>query len=451
MIDRGSLRFRLTLGYTLGGFALFSVLGLLLLAVAFVYATRPLAISTARTVRDVEAAVAAASPGESVDALQRRIAARENRNEVVVAPLSDLAMRQARKGLPGGEIDIGAIFGISPNFIPVRDAGFVVFPRREDVDATLRALYIGAVLVLALALWLATLLARVFTRETLRPLLTVTAELNRFAHGDFAPRPLEVASGTEFGALAAAYNAAAGSVSEAFGERRRVEEQIRQFVAEAGHELRTPLTVVAGYVEVLRRGGFDDIELRRGALSALTAEIKRMRTLVERLMTLARLDRVLDEESEVIDVRSIIKQAVDSFAVIARASIDLEATGELLVLGSAADLYEAVANLIENALKYGDGAPVSVRANLAGRSVVIRVCDGGPGIAEVDRGRIFERFYRGSDRGAIAGSGLGLSIAAKAAQRLGGDVWLEDYRAGSTTFTLEVPKLEGLSVLESPR
>ena len=106
---------------------------------------------------------------------------------------------------------------------------------------------------------------------------------------------------------------------------------------------------------------------------------------------------------------------------------------------------------IENALKYGDGAPVSVRANLAGRSVVIRVCDGGPGIAEVDRGRIFERFYRGSDRGAIAGSGLGLSIAAKAAQRLGGDVWLEDYRAGSTTFTLEVPKLEGLSVLESPR
>jgi two-component system OmpR family sensor kinase len=431
---------------------LFAVLGLLLLAVAFVYATRPLAITTAQTVRRIEADVAAASPSESLDALQRRIAAQENRNGVVAAPLSDIAMRQARRGLPGGEIDIGAIFGISPHFVPVRDAGFVVFPRRDDVVRVLRALYIGAAVVLALALWLASLLARVFTRETLRPLLTVTAELDRFARGDFAPRPLEVASATEFGALASAYNAAAGSVSAAFGERHRVEEQIRQFVAEAGHELRTPLTVVAGYVDVLRRGGLDDVELRRGALASLSTEIKRMRTLVERLMTLARLDRVLEAEPEVVDVRSIVKQAVDSFAVITQTNIEFEAVGELLVLGGPADLYEAVANLIENALKYGEGSPVSVRARVAGESIAIRVRDGGPGIAEVDRERIFERFYRGSDRGAIAGSGLGLSIAAKAAQRLGGDVRLEDHRAGSTTFTLEVPKLEGLSsVLESPR
>ena len=451
MIDRGSLRFRLTLAYTLGGFVLLSTLGLLVLAIAFVYATRPLAISTARTVRSVEASVAAASPGESVDALQRRIASHYNRDSVVVAPLSDLAMRQARRGLPGGEIDIGAIFGLSPNFIPARDAGFVVFPRRDDVDATLRALSIGAALVLALALWLASLLARVFTRETLRPLLTVTAELDRFARGDFAPRPLEVASGTEFGALAAAYNAAAGSVSEAFGERRRVEEQIRQFVAEAGHELRTPLTVVAGYVDVLRRGGFDDVELRRGAFASLSAEIKRMRTLVERLMTLARLDRDLEAEPEVVDVRVIVKQAVDSFAIIAQTSIELDAEGDLLVLGGPADLYEAVANLIENALKYGDGSPVLVRASVTGDAIAIRVRDGGPGIVEADRERIFERFYRGSDRGAIAGSGLGLSIAAKAAQRLGGSIRLEDFRAGSTTFTLEVPTLVGLSALETPR
>jgi signal transduction histidine kinase len=448
MIDRSSLRFRLTAFYTVGGFALFTTFGFLLLAVAFGFTTRPLASSLAHVVRSVEASVASAPAGESLESIQRRVVARESTDGIVVAAIAAAAMRQVPLGIHSGEMNIAGFFALSPTFVPLRDGGFIIFAARTELDRMLAGFFVAAGVVLALALWAAWVLARALTREALRPLFTVTAELERFARGDFGPSPLQIARLTEFGDLASAYNAAAANVTEAFGERRRVEGQIRQFVAEAGHELRTPLTVVAGYVDVLRRGGFDDVEQRRNAFAALATEIKRMRALVERLMTLARLDRGLEvqAEPEVVDVGAIIKQAVESFAVIAEAPIAFELSSEALVLGAPDDVYEAVANLIENALKYGEGTPVAVSVVSSGGRLAVRVRDGGPGIALDDRERIFERFYRGAERGAVAGSGLGLSIVAKAVERLGGRVVLEDGRPGSTTFLLEMPALEGISV-----
>ena len=170
-----------------------------------------------------------------------------------------------------------------------------------------------------------------------------------------------------------------------------------------------------------------------------------MLTLVERLMTLARLDRVIETQPEVVDVAAIVRQAVEALAVIAPAPIAVDATAELLVLGDPVDLYEAVSNLIENALKYGAQTPVAVTVAAAGASIRVRVRDGGPGICDADRARIFERFYRGRGRGEIAGSGLGLAIAEKAAARLDGTIVLEHGRAGMTTFALTLPALAGLS------
>ena len=233
-------------------------------------------------------------------------------------------------------------------------------------------------------------------------------------------------------------------MSEAFLERQRVEQQIRQFVAEAGHELRTPLTVVAGYLDVLRRGGFDDVDIRNTAFASLAIETKRMRTLVERLMTLARLDRVLEAEPEVVDVGTTVRQAVRALAIVAESPISLDAPEDCLSLGEPVDLYEAVANLLENAVKYGANTPVAVSVTAASDGIAVRVRDGGPGIRDADRSHIFERFYRGADRGATTGSGLGLAIAVKAAERLRGRIVLEDARAGSTTFALLVPALEGV-------
>ncbi len=443
MSDRRSLAFRLMVLYTASGFVVLVTIALTLVIAAFEYFSRPLVSSFTNSVREVEIAIGAAPATESVEAIQRRIVADSTARGIAVAAISAMAMREQPQRLPIGELSLPALFGLFPAFVPVRDAAIVVLPDRVLVDSLLRWFGAAVALIVALALWAAWLLARLGVRETLRPLLTVTAELERFAGGDFAPRPLRSTGGTELGALAAAYNGAAHNVAQAFLERRRVEDQIRQFVADAGHELRTPLTVVAGYIDVLRRGAFDDLEIRRAAFASLTVEIKRMRTLVERLMTLARLDRVLETQPEVVDVGSIARQAVDALAVIGEAPISLAAPSELCVLGEPADVYEAVANLLENALKYGGRSPIAVTIAVNGATIVVRVRDGGPGVPEEDRSRIFERFYRGTERGDIPGSGLGLAIAAKAAERLSGRIVLEDASPGSTTFALVMPALDG--------
>ncbi len=442
MIALRSLRLRLMLLYTIGGFIVLGTLALIASAVIFAYLTRPLAHDFAAAIARAQATIATASTSEPAAAIAARLIASKQFHGIGIVAVSREMMASPR--LPSSNIDVGSLFGLAPAFVHVRDAGIVVIPDHRKVDAVFQKFYVAIGVSLACAFLLAVTGARVGARATLLPLTTVTAELKRFAGGDFTPRPLQFADSVEVAELAAAYNGAAQRVTDAFLERRRVEDQIRQFVAEAGHELRTPLTVVAGYIDVLRRG-IADADMARTVVTSLTAEVKRMRTLVERLMTLARLDRVIEAQPEVVDVGVIVRQAVAALAVITPTPITVDAAAELLVLGEPVDVYEAVANLIENAVKYGAQTPVAVTAAAAGASIRVRVRDGGPGIPDDDRARIFERFYRGADRGEITGSGLGLAIAEKAAARLGGTIVLEDGRPGMTTFALTVPALAGLS------
>ncbi len=438
-----SLRLRLMLVYTIGGFIVLATLALVACVAIFASLTRPVAHEFAAAVAQAQATIAIAPAAEPAAAIAAQLIASPQFNGIAVIAVSHDVMESPR--LPSSNIDVGSLFGLTPAFVRVHEAGIVIIPDHRKVDAIFQTFYVAIALSLAFALVFAVGGARLGAQATLLPLTTVTAELERFAGGDFTPRPLQAADSVEAGELAAAYNGAAQRVTDAFMERRRVEDQIRQFVAEAGHELRTPLTVIAGYVDVLRRGGIADPDIARTVLASLTVEVKRMRTLVERLMTLARLDRVMEAQPEVVDVGAIVRQAVGALAVITPTPITVDAAAEHLVLGEPVDLYEAVANLIENAVKYGARTPVTVTVKAAGASILVRVRDGGPGICDDDRARIFERFYRGADRGEIAGSGLGLAIAEKAAARLGGTIVLEDGRPGMTTFALTVPALAGLS------
>ena len=104
-----------------------------------------------------------------------------------------------------------------------------------------------------------------------------------------------------------------------------------------------------------------------------------------------------------------------------------------------ADLHEAIANLVDNAIKYGAGTPVRVAVEHEPNAVVVRVSDRGPGIEPTERDKIFERFYRGSGQEIVAGSGLGLAIAVRAAKRAGGELSLERSGLGETVFKLRLP------------
>jgi len=104
------------------------------------------------------------------------------------------------------------------------------------------------------------------------------------------------------------------------------------------------------------------------------------------------------------------------------------------------ELQEAIGNLVDNALAYGAGSRVEVTIATVDDHVVVRVLDGGPGIGDDDRARLFQHFFRGAAADGTRGSGLGLAIVARAAARLGGRVELESStRAGGTTFRLDIP------------
>jgi signal transduction histidine kinase len=102
------------------------------------------------------------------------------------------------------------------------------------------------------------------------------------------------------------------------------------------------------------------------------------------------------------------------------------------------DLYEALHNLIENALKYAPGSDVNVQTGIEAGRAYARVIDHGPGIPAAEKGAVFKRFYRGAGRSDSEGSGLGLAIVARVADRWNGTIDL-DSSARETVFTLTFP------------
>jgi signal transduction histidine kinase len=211
---------------------------------------------------------------------------------------------------------------------------------------------------------------------------------------------------------------------------------MRQFVADASHELRTPLTIIGGFIDVLQRGGSDDVDLLTNALNRMSAEQMRMRHLVDRLVLLAHMERPSAADPQLVDIVELSREMATTRS--GDISVPVRSDHEFVyVRADPSDIYEAVGNVVENAVKYGRDPVVSIAAE--GSTAVIRVVDNGPGIVSGDAEKIFERFYRSDAARAIMGSGLGLSIAVNAVTRAGGTLALEDARVGQTTFAIRLP------------
>ena len=298
---------------------------------------------------------------------------------------------------------------------------------------------VGAVLLAALIVGvLAAVVGNYITQQAIRPLVDVTEALQRFAARDFRAQPIAVDGRSDFDILAHAYNAASAQVAEAFAERDTAEAQMRQFVADAGHELRTPLTIVLGYIDLLRRRAGAGDERAKFIFASIASEGRRMRTLIDNLVLLARL------EGE--DVRPVepfaIGELVDEIAGVRRGldhsvRITVDARVDGTVVADRGEIHEALANLVDNSIKYAPGSPIDITLDSPRPgAIVIAVSDSGPGIPPEDREAIFERFYRGAGRGEIEGSGLGLAIAKRAVARAGGTLVLDTSVERGTRFVL---------------
>ncbi len=333
---------------------------------------------------------------------------------------------------------IGALLGIHGHVTRVPGGIIIVAPDLDGFTHFLAFYWSITLPVGILAILAAWFVGRRITRNAIEPLVDVTHALRKIADGDFKPEPL-LHSNTELRDLTGAYDDVAYRLSAATAERLRNEAEMRQFIADAGHELRTPLTVVMGYLDALQQGVVRDPDGISRVHETMLAESRRMRTVIEKLIFLARLERKGGLRSEPIDLAGLGQRAVDALQPIAAGRIRYTHSGSPAIAGDDAELYEALKNVLENALKYAPDSTVRFTVDTDGAYARATVADEGPGMDAVDIEHAFDRFYRGSARTQAEGSGLGLAIAKRALDRIGGTIAIQSALGQGTTVTMRFP------------
>jgi signal transduction histidine kinase len=339
-------------------------------------------------------------------------------------------------------LGLATLFGLVAVQAQFGDISVIVRPSDVELVNSVAPFVPWFVIAELVALGAGIVLARLLTRQALRPLAEVTAALERFAAGDLTPQPVGTDGRHRLDALARAYNGAIEQVAHAFAERERAQAGMRQFIADAGHQLRTPLTVIRGFTAILRQGDLREKGDYVRILDAMNRQSLAMGSLIDKLILLERWESGNEPvAAEAIDVTQLVEDVVSPIAEAHPQRIRLELGEARSAAIDPSDLVQAVTNLVDNALKYTQGV-VEVRVGGDGARLAIEVSDAGPGMNVEEARYIFDRFYRGANRRHVEGSGLGLSIARRAIQRAGGTLTVESTPDVGSRFTIALPAVE---------
>jgi len=225
----------------------------------------------------------------------------------------------------------------------------------------------------------------------------------------------------------------------------------QRFIADATHQLRTPITVLCAQAELALR--IRDADELHAAVARLNTTAARLARQANQLLSLSRAESRLAGTLDFapVDVATLVEDVVAKLvpAALARQiEISIEPANEpAAVHGDRQFLSEMLANLVDNAIRYTPpGGQVEVSARQSGGSVAFTVTDNGPGIAEAERQRVLEPFYRGANAGAD-GSGLGLAIAHEIVALHHGHITLAAGPQGcGLMVTVEIPAVRGSSI-----
>src|SRR5215213_3292718 len=230
-------------------------------------------------------------------------------------------------------------------------------------------------------------------------------------------------------------------------EHRSLEKAKTAFVSDLSHELRTPLTTIQSAVGLLERARDRLDPLEHRALELADQELKRIRGMVEELMTLAQMDSWKYQlEVGPANMSTVVQTAIESVEAKAQRfgiKIYFDEAGEHRCICDVQKLYQVFLNLLDNAIKYSDsGARVDVEIEEDDSTLTVRIHDTGVGIPKEDLNQLFERFYRvDKDRSrATGGSGLGLAISRQIVEMHGGDISVESEVDVGSTFRIRLPK-----------
>jgi two-component system OmpR family sensor kinase len=279
-------------------------------------------------------------------------------------------------------------------------------------------------------------------RRDLQPLEEIAKAAGAIARGDLSQRAPSGDLGSAVGQLGLAFNTMVDEIEVAFAERLASEERLRRFLADASHELRTPLTSILGYAELFDLGIRDRPADLTTAMSQIKGEAERMNTLVNDLLSLAKLDYERPLSFQSLDLYELVHQSVRAI----RASnpdrwVSMALGGPTFINGDGDRLRQVFDNLLANAVKHtSSGARIDVRISDGADRTVVLVHDDGPGIDPAVATCIFQPFFRADPSRARSsgGVGLGLAIAASIVESHGGTISAEP--GDGATFVVVLPK-----------
>ncbi|WP_088348272.1 MULTISPECIES: HAMP domain-containing sensor histidine kinase [Rhodomicrobium] len=262
-------------------------------------------------------------------------------------------------------------------------------------------------------------------RQLTRKLERLQRGVAAFGGGDLSAR-VQIAGGDEVAKLAETFNASAARIERLLAAHKAL-------LANASHELRSPLARLRMAIEGIDAGGAS-----AAARAEIARNIEELDALVEEVLLASRLDAggAQDLKREPVDLVGLVAEECAAFG----AELSVEGPPLPLIGADARLLHRLFRNLLENALRYGGGEPITVTAGRSGADVQVTVCDRGPGVPEAERERIFEPFYRLKEvPESVGGTGLGLALVRQIAARHGGSVVCLPNPQGGACFRVRLP------------
>ena len=299
---------------------------------------------------------------------------------------------------------------------------------RDEIarDSALRTALPLFLLVPILLLVIAVLVRRIF-----RPIRSMAAELDRRSVEDLGA-VADARMPTEIRPFVTAINRLLARVGQSMQAQQR-------FIADAAHELRTPLTALTLQVERAEAAPSPAETVER--LATLRQGLHRTRLLLDQLLNLARAQAPAGVAAEPVSIQPIVRQVLEELMPLAdakRIDLGVVSTSDGWIAASEVDLKTLIKNLLENAIRYSsEDGKVDLAVLQDDGRVVLLIEDTGPGIAEAERDRVFDPFYRVLGSGQ-PGSGLGLSIVQAIATRIGAQVSLSGSRIPGSASGLSV-------------
>jgi two-component system, OmpR family, sensor histidine kinase MprB len=301
------------------------------------------------------------------------------------------------------------------------------------VDSALHALLMTYLWLIGIGVVVAGIAGMLISRSALAPILRFSVDTEQVTRSPDPRRRLEETGAEELRGLASSFNHTLDALE------RSLESQ-RHLIADASHELRTPMAALRSNIQIFLDSERLPEEDRRDLQRAIMAELDELAQLVSDVLQLAR-GSMPGERLEPVDLSEIVHHAVDRTqrrAPALRFDLDVEPA---VILDSPERVSRAVTNVIDNARTWSaeDGMiEVSLRRG------VLSVRDHGPGFAEDDLERVFDRFYRSKDARRLPGSGLGLAIVKQAAEARGGFATAANAQDGGAILRVSFePPVEG--------